>query len=219
MNEITQEQLRAMLTAADAEARAAEWTGPLNECMRSCAIDTPTRQAAFLGQVLLESSELRVLQENLSYSAERLCQVWPQRFPTLEVAGAYGHNPERLANRVYAGRLGNGDEASGDGWAYRGRGLIQLTGRANYEHFSRAMGLDALSHPELLQQPAGAALSAGWFWVSKGLNGLADRAVGAEAEDNFVEITRRVNGGINGLAQRRAYWQRALKALGRAAPV
>ncbi|MET0267595.1 MAG: hypothetical protein ABW202_18515 [Duganella sp.] len=109
--------------------RAAQWIVPINDSMKTCAIDTPVRQAAFLAQVLLESSEFHQLQEALSYSAERLHQVWPQRFPNLEVAAAYSHNPQKLANHVYAGRMGNGDEASGDGWKYRGCGLIQLTGR------------------------------------------------------------------------------------------
>ena len=214
MTDITQEQLRAMLTTADADARAALWVGPLNECMRNCSINTPARQAAFLAQILLESSEFHQLTEGLNYSADRLRQVWPQRFPNPETAAAHSHNPEKLANNDYANRMGNGAEASGDGWNYRGRGLIQLTGRSNYELFSRAMGIDALANPDQLQEPAGAAMSAGWFWMSKGLNEVADLAVGADADVHFVDLTRRINGGTTGLPQRRAYWQRALKALG-----
>lgn len=216
MNELTEAQLRAMLTTADADARVARWLSPINDGMRACAITTPVRQAVFLAQVLLESSELRLTEEALHYSAQRLCQVWPQRFPSEDVASAFSNNPEKLANRVYAQRMGNGDEDSGDGWAYRGRGLIQLTGRDNYAGFSRAMGIDALSDPDLLQRPAGAVLSAGWFWQSKGLNELADRMAGtnADADAVFAEITRRINGGLNGLAQRREYWMRARQALG-----
>lgn len=214
VTDITTAQLSAILTVADAEVRAAQWIVPINDSMKTCAIDTPVRQAAFLAQVLLESSEFHQLQEALSYSAERLHQVWPQRFPNLEVAAAYSHNPQKLANHVYAGRMGNGDEASGDGWKYRGRGLIQLTGRSNYELFSRAMAVDALTNPDLLQAPAGAALSAGWFWRSRGLNELADQTGGADGEAHFEALTRRINGGITGLPQRRAYWERARRALG-----
>jgi putative chitinase len=214
MHELSTTELAAMLTTSDADTRAQLWTAPLNDSMRACSIDSVTRQAAFLAQVLLESSELRQLQEFLSYSPQRLRQVWPQRFPTDQVAEQYAHNPQKLANKVYAQRMGNGDEASGDGWAYRGRGLIQLTGRDNYAHFSAAMGCDALTHPDLLQEPMGAALSAAWFWRTHGLNELADGTVQAGGDAHFSEITRRINGGLNGLAQRRLYWERACKILG-----
>lgn len=216
MNELTEAQLRAMLTSADADARVARWLAPINDAMRACGIATPARQAVFLAQVMLESSELRLTEEALNYSPARLCQVWPLHFPSEAAADAYGHNPEGLANRVYAKRMGNGDEGSGDGWAYRGRGLIQLTGRDNYAGFSRAMGIDAVSDPDLLQHPAGAVLSAGWFWQSKGLNELADKtaSAGEDADAAFAEITRHINGGLNGLAQRRGYWTRTRQALG-----
>ena len=214
MNQITEKQLRNTLAASDTDARPGVWIGPLNQGMQACLISTPVRQSAFLAQVLLESSELRQLQELLSYSSQRLRQVWPQRFPTDDQATAFSHNPEKLANNVYANRMGNGDEASGDGWKYRGRGLIQLTGRENYAAFSKAMNVDALGNPDLLQLPAGAALSAAWFWLSKGLNELADKTTGDDADVHFIELTRRINGGTNGLLQRRAYWDRARKALG-----
>ncbi len=214
MSEITKEQLQAMLTTADAGNRAALWVGPLNGCMRACDISTPPRQAAFLAQVLLESSEFHLLQESLNYSAERLRQVWPQRFPNDAVAADYSHRPEKLASNVYANRMGNGNEASGDGWAYRGRGLIQLTGRDNYASFSRAMGIDAVADPDLLLQPAGATMSAAWFWQSKGLNELADQTAGRDADAAFLALTKRINGGTNGLPQRRDYWRRAQQALG-----
>ncbi len=214
MNPISQAQLSAMLTPPNADSHAGLWLAPLNDGMRAGSIDTPLRQAAFLSQVLLESGEFHQLQEALSYSPQRLRQVWPQRFPDDASAAAYGHNPQKLANKVYAKRMGNGDEASGDGWNYRGRGLIQLTGRDNYARFSKAMGCDALNAPDLLQQPAGAALSAAWFWLSNGLNELADKTVGADAETHFTEISRRINGGSNGLAERKAYWNRVRAVLG-----
>jgi putative chitinase len=214
MNDITQQQLASMMTVADAGARAGQWTAALNGCMEACAIETPQRQAAFLAQVLVESSELRHLQEALGYTPQRLRQVWPQRFPTDDVARRYSHNPTALANYIYANRMGNGDEASGDGWRYRGRGLIQLTGRDNYAAFAGATRVDALANPDLVLEPQGAALSAAWFWQSKGLNELADKAAGDQADAQFVLITRRINGGTVGLDERRAYWLRTRRALG-----
>lgn len=214
MNNITPAQLSTMLDTPDADARAARWSEALNQCMQACAIGTPVRQAAFLAQVLVESSVLARLEESLNYSAQRLRQVWPQRFPTDAMAARYAHNAVALANFVYAGRMGNGDEASGDGWRYRGRGLIQLTGRDNYARFAQDMRVDALGTPDLLLQPAGAALSAAWFWRTNGLNELADRASGPDADAVFVQITKRINGGTLGLNERRAHWARAQKALG-----
>jgi putative chitinase len=213
MNEITQQQLRSLMQDADADARAGHWLAALNDCMRTCDITTPVRQAAFLAQVMVESSELRHVEESLSYSPERLRQVWPQRFPSDDVAAHYGHNPARLANHVYAGRMGNGDEASGDGWRFHGRGLIQLTGRDNYQAFAQATHTDAVATPELLLEPHGAALSAGWFWQSHHLNELADQLTGPQADAHFETITRHINGGTLGLDERRAYWQRARTAL------
>jgi len=217
MNEITEQQLAAMLSTSDAATRAALWTEPLNQGMARMEIDRPLRQAAFLAQVLLESSEFRQLQESLNYSVARLREVWPKRFPSDEVAVQYAQQPEKLANRVYADRMGNGDEASGDGWRYRGRGLIQLTGRENYARFANAAGIDALGQPDLLAGPPGAVLSAAWFWHSRGLNELADRTQGPDGNAAFVELTTRINGGVNGLAQRHAYWDRVRKVLAVAA--
>ncbi|MDC8756665.1 glycoside hydrolase family 19 protein [Janthinobacterium fluminis] len=214
MNAITKEQLSTMLTMRHADAHAAVWVDPLNDAMRVCSVSTAIRQAAFLAQVLLESGEFQQLQELLNYSPQRLRQVWPRRFADDATAIAYSHNPEKLANKVYANRMGNGNEASGDGWAFRGRGLIQLTGRSNYASFSQSTGIDALANPDLLQQPAGAALSGAWFWQSKGLNELADKSASADANAIFTELTRRINGGTNGLEQRKAYWVRARQALG-----
>lgn len=212
MNHITQQQLRSMMTASDADARAAHWLAALNDCMGACFIDSSVRQAAFLAQVMVESCELRHVDEALSYTPQRLRQVWPQRFPNDDMAARYGHNPSALANHVYAGRMGNGDEASGDGWRFHGRGLIQLTGRDNYKAFAQAMRIDAVGNPDLLLEPAGAALSAAWFWQAKGLNELADRLSDDHADTYFELITQRINGGTIGLDERRAYWQRARKA-------
>jgi putative chitinase len=213
MTDITQQHLQRLMTAQGADARAAQWLDALNQAARACAIAVPLRQAAFLAQVMVESSELRHVDEALGYSSQRLRVVWPQRFPSDEIAQRYAHNPAALANKVYAGRMGNGDEASGDGWRYHGRGLIQLTGRDNYAAFARAMGIDALARPDLLLEPAGAALSAAWFWQSKGLNELADQTDGPDADRHFEVITRRINGGTLGLDERRRYWRLARGAL------
>jgi putative chitinase len=172
------------------------------------------RMAAFLAQIAHESGQLTRLSENLNYSAKRLLQVWSGRFPTLEKALVYERNPEKLACFVYARRLGNGDEASGDGWRYRGRGLIQLTGRGNYRAAAQGIGLPLEEQPELLVQPGPAALSAAWFWKSHGLNELADDRNDDNDTEDFRTITRRINGGIVGLKERIALWEKAKAVLG-----
>lgn len=213
MPALTETQLRSILAVDEADPRPGVWLAPLNDAMAACDIDTTARQAAFLAQVLVESAGLRQVEEALSYSLPRLRAVWPQRFPSDDMAAPFAHAPERLANHVYASRMGNGDENSGDGWSYRGRGLIQLTGRDNYAALARALSIDALNTPDLLLRPAGAALSAAWFWQSHHLNDLADLGAEADGDRRFEEITRRVNGGTNGLGERRTYWQRALQVL------
>jgi putative chitinase len=193
--------------------RADEWMAALNAAMDRFEINTPARAAAFLAQVAHESGEMQRLVENLSYTAPRLCAVWPTRFPTVEAAQPYARNPESLANLVYAKRLGNGDTASGDGWRFRGRGLIQLTGRGNYRACGTAIALAIEAQPELLEQPDAAALAAAQFWQAHSLNQLADD----ENEDNddadFVTITKKINGGTAGLKARQDYWSRAKAAL------
>ena len=176
------------------------------------------RVCCFLAQIAHESGECRRLEEGLSYSAERLQAVWPRRFPTLQSAEPYARNPEALANKVYADRIGNGPEASGDGWRFRGGGLVQLTGRGNYSAAAMGTGLDLVEHPEQLREPGeAAALSAGWFWASKGCNELADACdpdASLEAVDvPFRRLTRRINGGYVGLEDRLAYWDRARKVV------
>ena len=180
------------------------WAEPLSHACALAAINTRARIAAFLGQVGHESNSLNTLVENLNYSAERLTQVWPHRFPTLPSATPYARNPEKLANFVYASRLGN--EASGDGYRYRGRGLIQTTGRSNYVAAETFSKLPLVAHPELLQEKTPAAIAAAAFWQSKGLNVRADSG-------DIEGITRLVNGGLLGLDDRKAITQRALEAL------
>ncbi len=204
-------QLTAFLPAL---ARVDEWSTALNAAMERFEINTPPRQAAFLAQVAHESGELKRLVENLNYSAARLCAVWPNRFPTVTVAQPYERNPERLANFVYAKRLGNGDVASGDGWRFRGRGLIQLTGRGNYRACGTAIALPLETEPERLEAPEAAALAAAQFWQSRGLNQLADDQNDDNDDEDFLKITKIINGGTAGLKARQQYWARAQTALG-----
>ena len=178
----------------------------LTAAMAERNINTPRRISSFLGQTAVESQLFTQFEENLNYSAERLMVVWPRRFPTLEVATSYAHNPEALANRVYAGRLGNGDEASGDGWRYRGAGAIQLTGRDNQGACALAFGVPLEDVGAWLRGPAGACRSAGWFWQREGLNALADA-------DNQIAVTMRVNGGTIGLERRIATTSAVLRVL------
>jgi putative chitinase len=182
-----------------------KWFGPLNEVFTKYDINTPLRQAAFIGQCAHESNNFKTLEENLNYSPERLMAVWPSRFPDMATAVKYAHNPQALANKVYAGKLGNNRE--NDGWNFHGRGLIQLTGRENYERCGNSLSIDLANQPNLLVDPHYAALSAGWFWNKTGLNALAD------AKD-YDTMTKRINGGLNGLDDRKAKIAKALSILG-----
>lgn len=175
-----------------------KWLEPLEEAFFRYEINTPARQAAFLGQCAHESANFTRLEENLNYSAEGLMRTWPARFPTLEVAQPYHRNPEKIANKVYGGRLGNGPEGSGEGWLYRGRGVIQLTGKDNYTLASDALMQDFIHSPDLVLAPRWAALTAGWYWNKRQLNKEAD------AKD-FVAMTKKINGGTLGLDERVAH--------------
>jgi putative chitinase len=170
-----------------------EWFKPLTDAFIKYNISTTQRQASFIGQCQHESRNFRTLEEDLYYSADGLMRTWPSRFPSRDVAEQFAQNPEKIANKVYAGRLGNTEE--GDGWAFHGRGIIQLTGRDLYTTCGAALGFDFVGNPELLVQPKYAALSAGWYWNKKGLNDLADKR-------DYPEMTKRINGGLLGLADR-----------------
>ena len=182
-----------------------KWEIPLNQVFVKYDLDTPKRQAAFIGQCAVESANFTRLQENLNYSAQRLTQVWPSRFPNISMAEPHANNPEKLANFVYAGRMGNLQD--GDGWKFHGRGLIQLTGRENYANCGSGIGVDLIDNPDLLLTPKYAVLSAGWFWNKKGLNALADT-------QEYGAMTRRINGGLTGLDERIAKITKALQVLG-----
>lgn len=187
-----------------APAKAEEWIDAINTTFETFGIETLEQQASFLGQCAHESNGFTALVENLNYKAESLCKVWPKRFPSLEVAQPYHRNPEAIANHVYANRMGNGDEESGDGWNFRGRGLIQLTGRDNYRACGEALGADLESDPDLVSTPMYAALSAGWFWHKNHLNNIAE---------DITAVTKKINGGTHGLEDRVARTQQALNAL------
>lgn len=168
------------------QARA--FAEPLKASMALFDISTPQRQSGFLAQCMLESQRFTRLEENLFYTTpERIRSVFPSRVRTLEDAATLTRNPRALANRAYAGRNGNGDEASGDGWRYRGRGLFQLTGRANYRRASQALARDYVGAPELVAEPSDACLTAAWFWNAHGCNELVDRG-------RFDATTRVING-------------------------
>ena len=169
-------------------------------------LDTEERLAMWTATIAHESAQLRVLEEDLNYTALRLVQVWPGRFPSIEYARHFAFHPERLANRIYSSRMGNGDEASGDGWKFRGRGLIQITGRAMYRACSEGLRQPLLDRPDLLLDPELAALSAAWYWTANGCHGPADA-------DDMRGVTRIVNGGLNGLEERLEYLARARRVL------
>ncbi len=200
---VTEAQLRAIMPRA--VTQAGTFAAPLNTAMAANGIDTPERRAAFLAQISVESGDLHNTEENLNYSAERLHAVWPRRFPTVASAQPYAHNPEALANHVYANRLGNGDEASGDGYRFRGRGLMQVTGRSNY----RAAGFE--NRPEALAEPNTASDTAARFWSSNGLNPRSATVLGHGAFDG---ITQTVNGGMNGSEARWSAYGRAVTTFG-----
>jgi putative chitinase len=171
------------------------------------AITDQAEQAMWLAQLSVESGGFISLEENLSYSAQRLMAVWPRRFPNLAAAEPYARNPRALAEKVYGGRADLGNNELGDGWRYRGRGYIQTTGRANYSLTAAGLRLDLLTDPDQLSRPAIAARAAGFFWEHHELGALA-RAGDVEA------VTRKINGGLTGLAERQDAFMYARAVLG-----
>jgi putative chitinase len=184
-----------------------KWVDPLNETFERFGILTPRQQAAFIGQCGHECGNFRILEENLNYRAETLMRIWPKRFPTLEIANQYAKQPKKIANMVYANRMGNRDEASGDGYRFRGRGCIQLTGSANYFHAGKALGVDFIMEPDLVATPQYAALTAGFFWNTQKLNAIAETG-------NNLALTKKINGGTIGLDDRIKHTNQALALFG-----
>jgi putative chitinase len=203
---ITQEQMVQALHGVSEDTVEKYYDG-LVKAMEEFEINTPLRIAAFLAQVAHESGNFRAVHENLNYKAEGLQKIFHKYFPDADTANEYARQPEKIANRVYANRMGNGDEASGDGWRYCGRGLIQLTGKSNYTACGEDLGVDLHENPEYLETPEGAARSAAWFWDSRDLNDLAD-------EKDIKAITKKINGGYIGLEEREKNYEHALSVLG-----
>lgn len=171
-------------------------------------ITTIHRVAGFLAQTQHESGDFNILKENLNYSSKGLRTVFKKYFPTYALAEQYARKPEKIANRVYANRMGNGDEASGDGWKYRGRGILQITGKNNYYKLSQHCFGDntLLDNPDKLLEPEYALKSACWFWEANGLNDYCDRL-------DIKGMSKRVNGGYNGLQDRINHWTNNIAVL------
>lgn len=204
---IVESQIRRIMPNVK-ETRVKEFVKCFNEWSDRFGISTPLRFVHFIAQIAHESGEFKSMEENLNYSADGLLRVFPKYF-TKETAAQYARKPEKIANKVYANRMGNGDEASGDGWRFKGRGAIGTTGRDNYKAYADSefcVG-DLMSHPEWLAQSPGCFKSAMYFWWKNGLNQIADT-------DDVVKVTKRVNGGTNGLAQRQYYYRMAKRVMG-----
>lgn len=206
MSKVTLELLREICPKTRSSVLA-KYVAPLNKIGDHFDLfENPKRMAAFLAQIAHESGGFNFVKEGLNYSAAGLVKTWPKRFPTLAAAQPYARNAEKIANRVYANRMGNGSESSGDGFRFRGRGLIQLTGRTNYTRFATSIKKSLADAIAYLETPEGAVASAGWYWDVNKLNIYADKG-------DFVGLTRRINGGTIGLEDRKHHYAIALKAL------
>jgi len=196
-----------LIAAGIAPTQARLFAEALSTAARHFGINTPVREAGWVSQCAHESAGFVHLEENLFYTtAERVRAMWPRRVPSLGDAAQLLRNPQALANRVYANRNGNGDEASGDGWAYRGRGLLQLTGRANYMAAEAAINQPYKASPDLVAQPIHAAMTAGWYWAAAGCNTMADAS-------NVDAMTKAINGpALAGLSDRRQRFEQAVRA-------
>jgi putative chitinase len=202
---VTFEQLNDFFEDTD-EAVIEKYVEFLNEVMEFYEINTPQRISMFLAQVGHESGGLRTIKENLNYSADRLKVIFPKYFRGVDPT-PYARNPQKIANRVYSNRMGNGDEASGDGYRYCGRGLIQLTGKSNYAAFASDMNMSLEEATAWLDDPEGACWSAGWFWDSRELNQWADKG-------DVLTVTKKINGGTIGLKDREEHYAAALEIFG-----
>lgn len=202
--EFTKEQVKRMIPD---NQFIDDWYNALNTILPEYSINTPERVSAFMAQCAHESQNFKVLKENLNYRANSLYKTFRKYFPTIAVAKEYELKPEKIANKVYASRMGNDDEASGDGYRYRGRGLIQVTGKDNYTLFAESVETPLEDIPDYLQTFEGAVQSACWFWEQNNLNTFAD------ARD-IVNLTLRINGGTIGLEHRMELYNRAKRIFG-----
>jgi putative chitinase len=183
-----------------------QWCDTFNNHIEKYDINTPLRVAALLAQCAYESGDFINLYEDLNYRPETLMHLWPSQFPTLMVADEYKMQPQKIANYVYANRMGNGNESSGDGWKYRGRGLIQLTGKSLYTNFANYLKVSVEDCLNYIMYPDGAVESACWFWKTKSINTFADKK-------DINGMTKAINGGLNGLTNRKIKYQLALDVI------
>lgn len=202
--DFTKQQLKEMIPR---NPYVDQWYEAISEILPEYQINTPQRVAAFLAQCAHESGGFVFLKENLNYKAASLRKVFPKYFPDDSIAAAYANKPEMIANRVYANRMGNGDEHSGDGWRYCGRGLIQLTGKDNYTFFAASIDVPIEEAAEYLQTFEGAVQSACFFWEQNNLNQWADKG-------DILTLTKRINGGTIGLEDRIKHYNHALHIFG-----
>lgn len=204
---VTESQLKGLLPK---NPHISYWQRALEQLLPDYEINTPQRIAAFVAQCAHESGGFLRLKENLNYRWQSLRKIFPKYFPDDAIAQRYAARPDKqqaIANRVYANRMGNGDEASGDGWRFCGRGLIQLTGRYNYTNFADSLEMDVEEVPEYLATFEGAAQSACWFWETNRLNRFADNG-------DIRGMTKVINGGYIGLEDRLRHYEHALHVLG-----
>lgn len=200
---ITQDQLQQILKG---NHYVEYWCDALNKILPDYDITTAQRIAAFIGETYVESAGYTDLHENLNYKAASLARTWPKYFPSMEVANQYANQPEKIANKVYANRMGNGNEASGDGWKFCGRGLIQLTGHDNYQAFADSTEMSIDDVPAYLQTFEGAVQSACWFWENNNLNQYADAW-------DINTLSKKINGGDLGQTERLSHCNTALQIL------
>jgi putative chitinase len=204
MTELTLDQLKQIIPKNKYQQH---WFDVLSQLLPDYEINTPQRIASFLAQCAHESGEFVFIKENLNYKAATLLKVFPKYFPDLALASQYAGKAERIANKVYANRMGNGNEESGDGYRYCGRGLIQVTGHDNYMWFADSLGITPEEASEYMETFEGAAQSACWFWETANLNTLADRG-------DIKAMTKTINGGYIGLEDRISHYEHALHVLG-----
>jgi len=202
--ELELEQLRQVIPK---NKHVEYWHDALQQLLPQYQIDSPQRMAAFLAQCSHESGGFVFIKENLNYRWQSLRKIFPKYFPTDQLAQQYEKQPEKIANRVYANRMGNGAEESGDGWRFCGRGLIQVTGRDNYSWFAASLEISPEEASEYMETFEGAAQSACWFWETNNLNQWADRG-------DILTLTKRINGGTIGLEDRQKHYQHALHIFG-----
>jgi len=184
-----------LIACGASRTKAGLYVDALNEMIPQYGINTPVRLPHFLSQILHESIGLTATVENLNYSAKALVETWPKRFATLDFAMKYARQPQKIANYVYANRLGNGPIESNDGWTFRGRGPIQATGKDKYIILSNLYHVDYVTHPEYLERPYDGMRAAFWYWKDNGINSVADT-------NNPTLVTKKINGGTIGLESR-----------------